>query len=177
LDNPDAESDLATFDAQFSLPACTTANGCFQLINATGIEPPVASGDNAIESSLDIEWAHAIAPQAKIMLMEAAADDLNDLLYAVTLAVDSGATVVSMSWVGTEFSNEATAYDPYFNYPLVTFVGGSGDSGHDAFYPAASPHVVAAGGATLHALARLPPHWRLEERNHLGMQQRRGEYL
>jgi len=149
-DNPDAESDLAAFDAQYGEPACTTANGCFQLIYATGTQPPLATGGDLIESSMDIESAHAIAPQAKIMLVEAASDYLSDLFYAVRVAVDNGATVVSMSWAGAEWSGELS-YDSTFNYPLVTFVAASGDFGHGTYFPAASPYVVTAGGTYLHA--------------------------
>ncbi len=57
----------------------------------------------ALEIALDVEWAHAIAPQAKILLVEAASNSFADLLDAVDAAVLNGARVVSMSWGGGEF--------------------------------------------------------------------------
>src|SRR6266851_996017 len=71
FDDPNIESDLAVFTAQFGLPACTTSNGCFRKVFAAGTKPRTNAGW-ALEISLDVEWAHAIAPQAKILLVEAA---------------------------------------------------------------------------------------------------------
>src|SRR5580704_4042548 len=65
FDDPNIESDLGVFTKQFSLPACTTANGCFQKVYATGIAPK-KNANWASEISLDVEWSHAIAPQTKI---------------------------------------------------------------------------------------------------------------
>ena len=147
-DNPNAESDLGVFTAQFGLAACTTTNGCFKKIYATGTKPPTNAGW-AGESSLDIEWSYAIAPQAKIILVEAANSSNAALWKAVDVAVSNGATVVSMSFGGGEYSSEVND-DSHFNVSGVTFLASSGDSGHSAQYPAASPYVVAVGGTTLH---------------------------
>ena len=147
FDDPNIESDLGVFTKQFSLPACTTANGCFQKIYATGTAPKSNSNWSA-EISLDVEWSHAIAPQAKIMLVEASGQSNAELYQAVDVAVQNGATVVSMSWATTEYSGE-TSDDTHFNVPNVTFVAASGDSGHQSLYPAASPYVVAVGGTAL----------------------------
>jgi len=147
FDDPTIESDLGVFDTQFGLPACTTANGCFTKIYASGTQPK-GNKDWALEMSLDVEWSHAIAPQAKIMLVEATTQSDANLLSAVQVAVKNGATVVSMSFGLTEFSTETTA-DAYFKTKGVTFVASSGDSGHGVFYPSASPYVVAVGGTTL----------------------------
>lgn len=146
-DDPNIESDLGVFDSTFSLPACTTSNGCFQKIYASGIQPSTSSGW-ALEMSLDVEWAHAIAPQAKIFLVEAASSSFTDLLQAVDLAVQNGASVVSMSWGGGDSQLE-TAFDTHFAINGVTFVASSGDSGSGVEYPAASPDVVGVGGTTL----------------------------
>jgi subtilase family serine protease len=150
--NPDAASDLNTFDTAYGLPACTTTNGCLQVIYASGSEP----GNDAAwsgESSLDIEYAHAIAPQANIMLVEAESGSIQALLAAVKVAVQNGATVVSMSWSGPEFEKETTE-DSEFNVTGVIFCASSGDNGHGAAYPAASPYVVAVGGTTLEISGR-----------------------
>jgi subtilase family serine protease len=148
-DNPNAESDLGVFTAQFGLAACTTANGCFKKIYASGTKPRTNAGW-AGESSLDIEWSYAIAPKAKIILVEAASASNAALFHAVDVAVSNGATVVSMSFGGSEFSTE-TSDDTHFNVTGVIFCASSGDSAHGAFYPAASPFVVSVGGTTLTA--------------------------
>jgi subtilase family serine protease len=146
FDDPNAEADLGVFNTEFKLPACTTANGCFKKIMAAGTTADTSGWSNEI--TIDIEWAHAIAPAAKIMLVEAKSNSNADLYAAVDLAVSNGATVVSMSWGGGEASNEATS-DSHFEVTGVTFVASSGDSGHGVMYPAASPFVVAVGGTTL----------------------------
>jgi subtilase family serine protease len=147
FDDPNIESDLGVFTKQFSLPACTTANGCFQKVYATGIAPK-KNANWASEISLDVEWSHAIAPQAKIMLVEASGQTNAELYQAVDVAVQNGATVVSMSWAVDEYSGEI-GDDYHFNVPNITFVAASGDSGHQSLYPAASPYVVAVGGTEL----------------------------
>ncbi|HTV60022.1 MAG TPA: S53 family peptidase [Verrucomicrobiae bacterium] len=146
-DDPNIESDLLAFDEQFNLPACTTSNGCFRKVYARGVRP-AANSNWGMEMSLDVEWAHAIAPQAKIVLVEGASNSLSDLLYAVEIAVNNGASVVSMSWTTGEFAGE-TQQDTHFAVTGVTFLAASGDSGTGVAYPAASPDVVGVGGTTL----------------------------
>lgn len=146
-DNPNIEADLAVFNKHFGLPACTTRNGCFTKIYANGKKPNTDAGW-AGEIALDVEWAHAMAPAAKIILVEAKSSNMTDLFQAVQVAVKKGATVVSMSWGGSEFPEEKQ-YDEIFNNPTVTFVAASGDSGTGIIYPAASPYVLAVGGTTL----------------------------
>jgi subtilase family serine protease len=142
-----AEEDLAVFNQTFSLPPCTTANGCFRKLFTTKNRPPTHKVW-ALEISLDIEWAHAIAPDAKILLVEAKSSRLSDLMEAIRLAIQNGATVVSMSWGAPEFLNEFS-YEPNFQAVNVTFVAASGDFGTGTFYPAASPNVLGVGGTTL----------------------------
>ncbi len=149
-DDPKIESDLGVFSKNFSLPPCTTSNGCFKKLYASGSKPSPNAGW-ALEMSLDVEWVHAIAPKAKIVLVEAASNSFNDLMTAVDVAVGAGASVVSMSFGGSEFSSE-TSFDSHFGAPSnVTFVASSGDSGNGTDYPAESPYVVAGGGTTLSA--------------------------
>ncbi len=145
-DDPNAEADLGTFSTKFGLPACTTANGCFKKVMQSGTPADKSGWTNEI--ALDIEWAHAIAPAARILLVEAKSNSNAALYAAVDMAVKYGATVVSMSWGGSEASNE-TSTDTHFNVPNVTMVTSSGDGGHGATYPAASPYVVAVGGTSL----------------------------
>ena len=147
-DDPSAEADLGVFSKQFGLPACTSANGCFRKVYSNGRQP-AANANWALEISLDIQWAHAIAPQATILLVETPTNSLSDLLGGVSVAVRNGASVVSMSWTAGEFSSEA-AYDNNFVSSGVTFLAASGDMGYGMAYPAASPDVVAVGGTSLY---------------------------
>ena len=113
-DDPTAESDLAVFSSQFGLPPCTTANGCFTKVNQTGgTSYPRKDSGWALEISLDIEWAHAIAPGAHILLVEATSNSFANLLAAEDYA-KTNAQYVSNSWDGSEFSGE-NAYDARFS--------------------------------------------------------------
>ncbi len=146
MDDPNIEADLAVFSNTFGLPACTTANGCFKKIYASGSKP-AGDTDWGTEMSLDVEWVHAIAPQAKIILVEAA--DTGEGLYdAITVALQNHATVVSCSWGGEEFNGE-TSFDSIFQNSKVPITVSSGDSGYGVSYPAASPYVLSVGGTAL----------------------------
>jgi len=154
-DNPDAESSLKVFDDTFGLPPCTSSNGCFSKLYSGVIGHRLRADPGwALESSLDIEWAHAIAPQAKIVLVEAASNSFQDLMNAVATAVapkphGAGANIVAMSWGGPEFLSE-TQYDGQFTSANgVSFVAASGDGGTAVDYPAASPYVLAVGGTSI----------------------------
>jgi kumamolisin len=148
-----AENDLNVFSAQFGLPQCTTANGCFKKVFASGSRPRRNCGWSQ-EAALDIEWAHAMAPNAKIILVEAASSRLIDLFAAVDVATQevlaSGTRgEVSMSWGGGEFSAE-TSLDSLFQHDGVVYVAASGDIGGVNEYPSVSPFVVSAGGTSIH---------------------------
>jgi subtilase family serine protease len=147
-DDPDAEADLGVFDAQFGLPACTSANGCFRKVYSNG-QKPATNPNWALEIALDIEWAHSIAPRATILLVEAPTNSLTNLLAGVETAVSNGASAVSMSWTVGEFSTEHS-YDNDFVASGVTFLAAAGDDGTGVSYPAASPDVVGVGGTSLH---------------------------
>jgi subtilase family serine protease len=147
-DDPTAESDLAVFSSQYGLPACTTANGCFTKVDQNGgTKYPRKDAGWALEISLDIQWAHAIAPGAKILLVEAATNSFTNLLAAEDYA-KTHANYVSNSWGASEFSSEAS-YDSHFAQSGVSFFVSSGDSGLPAQYPSASPNVISVGGTTL----------------------------
>jgi subtilase family serine protease len=143
--DPNIQSDLNTFDTEFGLLPTTVA-----VSNETGGTSLPASdptGGWELEESLDVEWAHAMAPGASIMLVEANSTSDNDLLAAVQYGA-SHANVVSMSWGGGEWSGE-TAYDSYFDHAGVAFVASSGDDGAPPIWPAASPNVLSVGGTAL----------------------------
>lgn len=150
--DPHALSDLNTFNSQYgyaTLSTCTSlsqSGPCFMQADPQGT-PHVNSGW-VLEESLDIEWARAEAPGAKIVLVEAASNSFSNLLNAVSYANSIGATEVSMSWGGGEFSSE-TSSDSTFTHAGTFYTASSGDSGHGTIYPSASPNVIAVGGTTL----------------------------
>jgi len=147
-DSPTAQNDLNVFSAQYGLPLCNSSNPCFEL-HRMAPRIKVNSGW-ALEASLDTQWAHAVAPGAKILLVEAKSASGSDLLSAVDYArARADVVAVSMSWGGGEFSSEA-AYDTHFTSNHgVTFFASSGDNGTGASWPAVSPNVVGVGGTTL----------------------------
>jgi subtilase family serine protease len=146
-DDPNIAADLSHFNSTFGLATCTTTSGCFKKVYASGSKP-ATNADWALEIALDVEWAHVIAPKAKIVLVEASSNSLLALLHGVDVAVQQGASVVSMSWGGSEFSTEG-GYDSHFAINNVTFTVSSGDSGFGAQWPASSTGVVAVGGTRL----------------------------
>jgi subtilase family serine protease len=147
-DDPKAEVDLGVFAAQYGLPGCTTANGCFTKVDQTGgTSYPRMNSGWSLEISLDIQWAHAIAPGAKILLVEAKSASSNDLFAAEDYA-SAHATYVSNSWGGSESSSEA-GWDSHFTTAGVSYFVSSGDVGLPAQYPSSSPNVISVGGTTL----------------------------
>jgi subtilase family serine protease len=149
FDDPSAESDLATYRAQFGLSACTTANVCFKKVNQLGQQgnyPPTDIGW-AEEISLDIDMVSAICPNCHILLVEANDNSFANLGASVNEAAALGANEISNSYGGGEFSGEAS--DQSYNHPGIMITASSGDSGFGSQYPAASPYVTAVGGTHL----------------------------
>jgi len=145
FDDPNIASDLQTFSTAQNLPSCP-AGTCF-----VKITPPSTRTNSgwALEEALDVEWAHAIAPGAKIVLVEGKTNSFSNLFGAVDTASSySGVHQVSMSWGGSEFSSEVN-YDSHFQKSGVSFFASSGDSGSGTIYPSTSPYVVSVGGTTL----------------------------
>jgi subtilase family serine protease len=102
----------------------------------------------ATEISLDVEWAHAIAPGAKILLVEATDAELPNLLVAEDYAA-AHARYISNSWGDVEAADEG-ASDARFVHPAVSIFFAAGDDGTPAHYPSSSPNVISVGGTTLH---------------------------
>jgi subtilase family serine protease len=149
FDAPTAEADLGVYRAYFGLPACTTANGCFRKVSQTGTTTyPKANGGWAQEISLDLDMASAICPRCKILLVEANTNAFSDLAAAVDQAARMGATVISNSYGGSEYSSEV-ADQSHYNHPGVAVTVSSGDAGYGAEFPASSQYVIAVGGTTL----------------------------
>lgn len=149
-DDPNAESDLAVYRAQFGLPECTTENGCFRKVDQTGgTSYPRADKGWAEEISLDLDMASAICPNCKILLVEAKNTNIGNLGVAVDQAVALGATVVSNSYGGSEFATETNVGRRHYRHLGVVITVSSGDSGYGVEFPAASRWVTAVGGTTL----------------------------
>jgi subtilase family serine protease len=141
--------DLSDFSKQFGLPSCTTANGCFTKHLMTTRE---TTAPNAweLETALDVEWAHAIAPKANILLVEATTPSGANLLKAVQYAgKQKDAAAISMSWGGGEFPEETTLDTAFKSVSGAPFFAASGDQGTGVSWPAASPNVIAVGGTSL----------------------------
>jgi uncharacterized repeat protein (TIGR01451 family) len=179
-DDPAIFQSLDAYDSQFGLTAAGptlyqqygAASSFLSVLNQDGqsgspgtpwvaADPSGAGGSNwETEEALDVEWAHAMAPGAKIILVEAASQSLADLMTGVVTAANQpGVSVVSMSWGFAEgqsvFAQDEALYDGDFTTPAghqgVTFVSSTGDYGSaDPEYPAYSPNVVSVGGTSLY---------------------------
>lgn len=153
-DYPSAASDLAAFSTEFGLPAANlrviyAAPGSS---SQTATPPPQdSSGGWEFEEAVDIEMAHALAPHAKIFLVEANSNGSGDLLPAVTLASNlvaaSGGGEVNMSWGFGDFAGE-NGWDGFFTTTNVVYFSSSGDAAGIS-YPCTSPNVVCVGGTTI----------------------------
>jgi hypothetical protein len=160
--DPNALSDLNAFNTEYGYPTLSTCSSgppftattgaCFYQADPQGT--PTTNSNWTLEESLDIEWAHAEAPGATIVLVEADTSNPALLFDAVGWANDNGATEVSMSWYSSESSDE-TSYDSYFDATStssgapILYTAATGDGGHAVGYPAASPNVIGVGGTTL----------------------------
>jgi hypothetical protein len=146
---PNIASDLSSFDNDFGLAAPPS----FKIENETGgtTLPANNTGSGSVETSLDVEWAHAMAPGANILLVECNSLSYSDLVQnGVTTANNTaGVAVVTMSFGAPDFSGESF-YDQYFNHTGITYFASAGDDGAAyTLYPATSPYVVAVGGTAI----------------------------
>ena len=164
---PNALKDLTAFSSQFGIYPVVSGNSTsiatgFKTVYASGTAKAPANSPNGweLEGAMDLEWAHAMAPQAQLILVEAQTNSLADLLKAVDVATSYvasyGGGQVTMSWGSGEFSAENTAtYENHFaanpnnpnKLPIVYFAS-SGDAAGTS-WPCVSPNVVCVGGTTL----------------------------
>jgi subtilase family serine protease len=157
-DDPAAEQDLATYRAEFDLPACTTTNRCFRKVDQNGgHEYPTADDGWAQEISLDLDMVSAICPNCRILLVEAGSSAQSNLGLAVNTAVRLGADAVSNSYGGPDASD--SSYGRYYHHPGVAVTASAGDSGYGVSYPASSKWVTAVGGTTLRRSSRARRGW------------------
>ena len=146
--HPDIEKDIGIFDETFGLATCTVKNKCLEIHRMSSS----AKTDTgwSLETALDTEWSHAIAPKAKILVVEAASAGGKELMDAVDYAEKRKDVVsVSMSWGGDEFSGETSLDDHFTADHPISFFASSGDDGAGPSWPAVSPNVIAVGGTSL----------------------------
>ncbi len=168
--NPNVAAELASFNQKFGLPACTAkvlpvatglplaaaspAVGCELWVaysTASGGISAVAPAYDAgwaTEIALDVQWVHAIAPLARIVLVEAPDASVNSLLGAIRLANSMGPGVVSMSF-GAQEGAWTASVDSAFTAAGMTYLAATGDSGAGVNWPSVSSNVIAVGGTTL----------------------------
>lgn len=153
-DDPNIAADLATYDKTYGLPnfpncSRTVTTSCFQKVNQNGgTSYPQRNSSWALETSLDVETAHQMCQNCKLILVEANSATYKNLMTAVDRARLMGAVAISNSYGSSEFAGENT-FDSHFNFPGVAFIFSSGDNGYGATYPAASSLVTSVGGTTL----------------------------
>ena len=147
--DPSIAQDLQTFDRQLGLSNPPS----FKAVDMPG--PQTVNSLWSLEAALDVEWAHAMAPKASLLLVETPSSSLDDMLAGVDYArQQAGVSVVSMSWGANEFSVETT-YDSTLTTPAghvgVTFVAASGDYGASGgvLWPAVSPNALGVGATQL----------------------------
>lgn len=152
-DDPGAEADLGTYRTQYSLSACTTANGCFKKVDQNGgtTYPPTSAGWPAADAQ-SMDMISALCPSCNIVLVEANSTAITDLGTAENEAASLGADFIDNDWFTPEssFGSSETGYDTqYFDHPGVAITAPAGNSGYGVNYPAASQFVTAVGGTTL----------------------------
>jgi len=169
MHNPNVVAELSAFNQKFGLPACTvkavatnaalplaapSASACeLSVVYATAAggmtaAAPAYNAGWATEIAMDVQWSHATAPLARIVLIEVPDATLNSFLGGIKLANAMGPGVVSMSFGAAEGSWTASV-DALFTAPKMTYIASSGDSGMGVNWPAVSPNVLAVGGTSL----------------------------
>ena len=146
--DPNLEKELGVFSSTYTLSPCTIKNKCLE--EHTFDTKTSSNTDWSMETSLDVEWAHAIAPNAKILVVEAKTQSGANLLKAIDYARSRKDVVaISMSFGGTEFSDESSLDSHFTSVSGASFFASSGDSGAGVNWPAVSSKVIAVGGTSL----------------------------
>jgi hypothetical protein len=151
-DDPDIVSDAQIFSEQYGLPGVCGDGGragdCFTLDVREQNPSAGSDGSWAVETSLDVEWAHSLAPRATIELVETSDSSFASLFRGVATAAAGHPAAISMSWgIPGEFSDEAY-YDHFCQFAGSVCVVAAGDYGHPGSYPAYNPSVISVGGTT-----------------------------
>jgi subtilase family serine protease len=159
-----AESDLGVYRSHFSLPPCTTANGCFKKVGAAATGQTAQTGSSASvsahpttataigwagETDTDTQMVSAVCPNCKIIVAEAASDSMTDLGMAVEAAIAANASIINVSFGATESSSDVAWSSQYNGMKHVKLVAAAGDWGYGVYYPASDPSAIAVGGTSL----------------------------
>jgi Subtilase family len=158
--DPTIRKDLANYDTEFGLPGCPGEGSCPTVFNGEGKRhPPAVEGNAPLETSLDVEVAHAVCPGCNLLLVEASSESLPAFEEATDTAARLGADEISISWGGAE-PEQVVDGGAAFDHPDVVITAAAGDTGYLNWaspeaergrpeYPAASPDVIAVGGTDL----------------------------
>jgi kumamolisin len=140
------QADFNAFNTHFGLPAQTLQFIC------DCASCPSANGTGwDVETSLDVEWAHAMAPNAQIIVSQFCSDPFQggttaaEYLAGQAVNAAGGGEVSNSFGYGGEFADEL-AWDQYMTWAGVVYFTSTGDSGCGTDYPESSPNTVAAGG-------------------------------
>lgn len=148
--DPTAKSDLDVYDSTYGLPpfpscSATVTSSCFRKVNQNGgTSYPRTNAGWALEIALDVETAHQICQNCKILLVEAKSNSFANLEAAVNTAASLGATEISNSYGGGD-----SAANSAYNHPGIAITASSGDSGYGVESPASYKSVIAVGGTAL----------------------------
>jgi len=151
--NSQTSADLDAFSSHFGLPTCDVGNGCLTIVNQTGGSCsvsgncPNSNSGWAVETDLDLDAVHSIAPNAKILLVTGYSNSFADLGAAVLYA-QANADVVTNSYGANEFSGESSN-DSYYSGSTVPILFSSGDTGAVTEYPCTSIYALCIGGTNL----------------------------
>ena len=136
---PTLQADLNTYCTHYSLPLTT--------LNIISLGNTVNANWN-LESCLDVQMIHLMAPGSTIYVVEAASNSLNDLKTAIITAQNLGVNVISMSYGSNEFSTQSL-FDPTFISNNISYLASSGDTTATVSYPSSSVNVLSVGGSSL----------------------------
>lgn len=140
---PSVQSDFSAFNTQFGLPDISLD------IRYPMGHPTSQNSGWLMETCLDVEWAHALAPGAKIILLIAPDNSYSNILGCVQYATKNlNPTAISLSLGGSESPGSQTQ-DSYFPAGF-TYTISTGDSGAGVEYPSSTPNSLAVGGTSLY---------------------------
>lgn len=108
--------------------------------------------DWGLEISMDVQFAHSVAPYANIVLILAKAASYNDLIAAIHFGNTIPNVVsMSMSWGGSEYSNLVSLDKSVFTNSNIIYCAASGDDGSygGIIWPSVSSNVISVGGTQL----------------------------
>lgn len=145
--SPTVVNDFITFDRTFNISPSNINPATYLTVHTAN--GAIANNEWSYEINLDVQWAHAVAPQAQIHLYQAKSAYLSDLLPIISRAINDGSTIISMSWGCNEFNGQ-NYYSQYFrSNKNVVFLAASGDTAGTVAWPSSEPTVLSVGGTTL----------------------------